>query len=113
LPAPHRLSRRELLELERELEDPDKRQAVEQSWARQEPSLLAYRSTPDLALLARAAQQDVQLATYQEEIESLKGQRRWLLGGLGVSVAAFLLLVIRRRPRSSAGLAPTRQGARA
>jgi hypothetical protein len=103
----HRLSRRELDEIDRELEDPETRQAVEGAWSgRREPaSIIGYRTPTDLGLLAKAAQQDVQLSNMQDEIESLKGQRRWLLGGLGVSVAAFLLVVIRRRPRPTQGLA--------
>lgn len=102
---PRNLTSREQLELERELEDSPTRRAVEQSWAGRQDALLAYRTAPDLGLLAKAAQQDVQIAGLQDEIESLRSQRRWLLGGLGVSVAAFLLLVIRRRPRSNEVLA--------
>jgi hypothetical protein len=113
----HRLSRRQLEELERELEDPDTREAVEGAWSgqrREQASIIGYRSPSDLSLLAKAAQQDVQLSNLQDEIESLRSQRRWLLGGLGVSVAAFLLVVIRRRPRPPQGqLAAPRQGARA
>jgi hypothetical protein len=98
----HRFSKRERAELD-ELDDEPARPPVP------DPALLAYRSSPDMGLLARTAQQDVQLSNYAEQIESLESQRRWLLGGLGVSVAAFLLLVIKRRPRTTQGLAPARQ----
>lgn len=100
----HRFSKRELAELDRELEDEPRPPAQPDP-----ATLLAYRSAPDMGLLARTAQQDVQISNYQEQIESLESQRRWLLGGLGVSVAAFLLLVIKRRPRTTQGLAAARQ----
>ncbi len=101
-------------EIEDELNSDDStREAVEGAWtgrpASAAPSIIGYQSAPDMALLARAAQQDMQITHCQEQIESLESQRRWLLGGLGVSVAAFLLLVIKRRPRTTQGLAPARQ----
>jgi hypothetical protein len=112
-----RLSPREVAELaqelDKELEDPATRNAVQGAWQGRggcaEPSVIGFHAGPDLSLLAKAAQQDMQITNFQEQIESLESQRRWLLGGLGVSVAAFLILVIKRRPRTSTGLAPARQ----
>jgi hypothetical protein len=56
----------------------------------------------DLVLVQHTAQQEAELHLARERVEALESQRRWLAGGVGVSIVVLLYLAM-RKPKAPKG----------
>lgn len=64
-----------------------------------ELALLGLGRGSELALVQKTAEQQAQLTSASERIDSLERQRLWMLGGLGVSTLVIVVLAIRGRKK--------------